>query len=198
MTEKSAFWTKETKIALVILFLFSGLMAFLIFGDTVSSDLTPYVSAANSGESTAFAEEPVEDPDVYDAEYVSSGASSAPKSAHSNPGVAMVSESSEPVTVRWLIMELRRLIRAGRSMEGLRNSDNATLTRRCLDGMKKLQKQSRSVMARGGSLQLPGDQPSINAVLSNIKVCTSCGGTARQSCNAADRDLTLIAQGLPK
>ncbi|GMQ80606.1 MAG: hypothetical protein BMS9Abin05_0034 [Rhodothermia bacterium] len=195
MTEKNAFWTKETKIALVILVLFSGLMAYLILGDNVSSHQASNVSAANSRETTEYVEEPTQDLDYFETDYGSVGGSSAPISAHSNPAVAATSEYSESVTVQWLIMELRRLIRAGRSMEALRNSDNLTLTRRCLDGMQRLQKQSRSIMSKGGSLPLPTEPPSINSVLSKIRVCTSCGSAARQSCSEADRDLTMIEQG---
>lgn len=93
-------------------------------------------------------------------------------------------------------MGLRLLIRAGRSMEMLRNSRNLTLTRRCQNGMQKLQEQLRSIMSKGRSLLLPTEPPSINAVLGKIKVCTSCASSARKSCNEADRELTLIAQGV--
>lgn len=196
MTEKNDFWSKETKIALVILVLFSGLMAYFVLGDNVSSDQTPYVSAADSPSPTEYIEEPVQDRYSIDSEYVSAAGSSVSKAAHSNPGVARLSTDSEEVTVQWLIMGLRRIIRAGRSMEMLRNSRNLTLTRRCQNGMQKLQKQLRSIMSKGRSLPLPTERPSINAVLSKIKVCISCGGSARKSCTEADRELTRIAQGV--
>ena len=196
MTEKNDFWSKETKIALVILVLFSGLMVYFVLGDNVSSDQTPYVSAADSPSPTEYIEEPVQDRDSIDSEYVSAAGSSVSKAAHSNPGVASLSADSEEVTVQWLIMGLRRIIRAGRSMEMLRTSRNLTLTHRCQNGMLKLQEQLRSIMSKGRSLPLPTEPPSINAVLSKIKVCTSCGSSARKSCNEADRELTLIAQGV--
>ncbi|MCZ6758530.1 MAG: hypothetical protein O7C39_09630 [Bacteroidetes bacterium] len=195
MTEKNDFWSKETKIALVILVLFSGLMAYFVLGDNVSSDQTPYVSAADSPSPTQYIEEPVQDRDSIDSEYVSAAGSSVSKAAHSNPGVAHLSADSEEVTVQWLMMGLRRIIRAGRSMEMLRNSRNLTLTHRCQNGMQKLQEQLRSIMSKGRSLPLPTEPPSINAVLSKIKVCTSCGSSARKSCSEADRELTRIAQG---
>ena len=196
MTEKQAFWTKETTITLSILVLFSALVAYLIWDENTSSNQTPYVSAANSREAIEYVEEPTQDVDSFDSEYVSVGASSAPKSAHSNPSMAATTEFSQSVTVEWVIAELRRLIRAGRSMEALRNSDNLTLNRRCLDGMQKLQKQSRSIMSRGGSLPFPTEPPTINEVISKIKVCTSCGSSARKACIEAERDITLIAKGV--
>ena len=195
MTEKNDFWSKETKIALVILVLFSGLMAYFLLGDNLSSDQTPYVSAADSPSPTQYIEDPVQDRDSIDSEYVSAAGSSVSKAAHSNPGVARLSADSE-VTVQWLMMGLRRIIRAGRSMEMLRTSRNLTLTHRCQNGMQKLHAQLRSIMSKGRSLLLPTEPPSINAVLGKFKVCTSCYSSARKSCNEADRELTLIAQGV--
>ncbi len=81
MTEENDSWSKETKIALVILVLFSGLMVYFVLGDNVSSDQTPHVSAADSRSPTEYIEEPVQDRDSIDSEYVPAAGSSVSKAA---------------------------------------------------------------------------------------------------------------------
>ena len=175
-------WSTETKIAIAILVVTSGLLFWIVSKQPPKSEKTAIEYMADNYDDDLFAS----DPSAFDeTSYVTPGGGTA--------AAPRASQESDNTNLRWLLMELKRITRAGRSMDGLRESKNPAQSRRCMDGMQKLQRESRTVLQKGGSISLPPELPSINSVLGKIKACISCGGDARAACDSADRDLALIS-----
>ncbi|TDI69984.1 MAG: hypothetical protein E2O85_04585 [Bacteroidetes bacterium] len=110
--------------------------------------------------------------------------------------VEKLKPSKDLQSANGLAMELRRIVRAGRSMESLRNTQNQALRRRCYDGMRKLQAQAIAIKTRRKNLAVPTRSLSLEKVFSNILKCVSCAGNANQACNLAQKDLDLIVRSL--
>lgn len=179
---KRSLWSTETKVALGILVLASALLVWMISKQPPKDEKSAIEYMADAYDDDLFNLAP----DPYDESmYVSPGGSGS-------PAAARTANATSDASIQWLLMELKRIVRAGRSMDGLRQSGNNTLSRRCMDGTQKLQRESRLVMQKGGSFSLPPELPSINSVLGKIKKCISCDGDARAACDSADRDLALI------
>ena len=134
-SENESLWTANKKIALGILVIFVSLLVWVINREEPSSQPSPFENMANEYENGEFA---------YDEAYIGgSGSGTGPPAGH-------LKENASRVSSPRLVMELRRLVRAGRSMDALRQNDNLTLLRRCRDGMQKLQKETQVVMLKAG------------------------------------------------
>ena len=118
------------------------------------------------------------------------------KEVKSETEIEKLTLANDLKTANGLAMELRRIVRAGRSMEALRNSHNKTLERRCYDGMHKLQREARAIKARRRNLAVPTQSFSLDQVFSNILKCVSCEGDAMMACDLAQKDLDMVVRSL--
>ena len=110
--------------------------------------------------------------------------------------VEKLNPSKDLQTTNSLAMELRRIVRAGRSMETLRNSPIQALKRRCYDGMQRLQAEVIAIKARRKNLAVTTQSLSLGKVFSNVMKCVSCGGDAKKACDLARKDLNVIVRSL--
>lgn len=110
--------------------------------------------------------------------------------------VEKLNPSRDLQTTNGLAMELRRIVRAGRSMETLRNSPIQGLKRRCYDGMQRLQAEVIAIKARRKNLAVTTKSLSLGKVFSNVMKCVSCGGDAKKACDLARKDLNVIVRSL--
>jgi hypothetical protein len=95
-----------------------------------------------------------------------------------------------------LVGELRRIVRAGQKMDVLRSTGNNALSRRCVDGMKKLQADLVEIRKRRRNVAVSGSAGSLNSVFLNMMKCVSCNGDAMNYCVQAEQELNEIDRSL--
>ncbi len=134
----------------------------------------------------------------YDADLQTAHVSAGTTGGGSGRVTGSSSGARDLATANGLVMELLRIVRAGRSMDVLRNSPNPVQKRRCFDGMKKLQSDVMSIKARRKNLALraSAESVSLSKVFGNVMKCVSCDGDAGQACNLAQKDLDIIIRSL--
>ena len=97
----------------------------------------------------------------------------------------------EKLTTLGLVGELKRIIRAGRKLETLRNSRNLTLTRRCLETSQELESNLASVRSWGLNIPFPAGTTSLEEVFQQAAICVSCSSEARTFCVMAETGLNM-------
>ncbi len=187
-----AFWTTATKTAilLTIILLLSAAIASLATDSSGPGDIDYDDFYAYEGDWDGFLENlPAYDADVYTAHATAGGSGRITGSS---------SSVKDLVTANGLVMELRRIVRAGRSMDVLRNRANSVLKRRCYEGMQKLRSDIASIRQRRKNLAIgsSAESVSLDEVFSSIIKCVSCDGDASQFCNVAQKDLDIITRSL--
>ena len=97
------------------------------------------------------------------------------------------------LTANGLAIELKRIVRAGKSMETLRSSSDRAQVRRCFEGMEKLRNRALSIHSRRRNIVIPSEASiSLNDVMKNVIKCISCDGDARKACDLAQVQLGTI------
>lgn len=110
---------------------------------------------------------------------------------------ARPTESENPVIdAKQVISEMRRIIRAGRSMKSLRSTSNGVLQDRCQTGSNELNRWISALAEKSTRVSLPADTYSMSDVIVYTKACIQCDETATAACTQAERALTSIAAGL--
>ena len=174
---------KETIIAVGVAGIFVVLMVFVLFYDTTpdsqypSRPAAPMESAQNEGGDWAQFES-------YGDSYQPTGSSSLAPSSNS---VTMATR--ELLTPDGVRNEMMRIIRAGRRLEMLRDSDNLTLTRRCLAASQELEMSIARLRSAALNLSLDGESISFDDLARQATLCVTCNGEARAFCVMAQASL---------
>ncbi len=105
-------------------------------------------------------------------------------------------EQNPILVAKRLSVEMRQIIRAGRSMKSLRCSTNDILLRRCRVGMNKLERWINSVAERERRLALPESVSPMRDVFTYAKICTSCRSNASDYCVLAEKALSIVNASL--
>jgi len=199
------FWLKTATTAALIAIILVLSAALYV----QSNDRDPAFRATSNSQPVSYGEFRSEsDFDDFDEEFAGFGSASPALSGAENgvgsapPAAASSADATKPagrqdlLNANSLVSELRRIVRAGESMDPLRTGDNNTLSRRCFDGMKKLQSDVREVAKRRQNIVVSGSSVSMNRMFGNIMKCVSCEDGASRYCPLAERDLDLVRQSL--
>ncbi len=191
-----AFWTTTTKTAilLTIILLLSAAIASLATNSSGPGDIDYDDFYAYEDDWEGF----LENLPAYDADVYAAHATAGTTGGGSGRITGSSSSVKDLVTANGLVKELRRIVRAGSSMDVLRNRANSVLKRRCYEGMQKLRSDIASIRQRRKNLAIgsSAESVSLDKVFSNIIKCVSCDGDASQFCHVAQKDLDTITRSL--
>ena len=199
------FWTRTTTTAVLVAIILMLSAALLVqVTDPGGSTAESQSFARSSWASTSSASESELDGELlsgYDGVEgrVQSGAdigSSASTARSTEKDATRPARRQDLQNANSLVSELRRIVRAGNKMEVLRSTENGALTRRCFDGMKKLQSDVLNISKRRQNIAVSGSSVSVSHMLANVMKCVRCDAAAINYCKAAESDLNEIHRSL--